>query len=125
MSWFLVVNDDTGDLVSETGSDPSGFLEPPLIAIELVERPDYATKVWNPATRSLEDRPAAIFLSRLDDYESWFQNQPEFPAVWNRLRPNDRDDLRAMIRRGVQKLIGAGNVYRHPDEPWDAGDDIR
>lgn len=121
-TWYGLVEPATGDLksVGTVSMFPDGNLD----AFDGVydvhvfgeTQPDFATKIWSLALRSLVDRPPPVIVSRLDDIEAWLLADDDFLLVWNNINATRRSQLRIGIRRIVQRLLGA-QVNRRQEEP--------
>jgi hypothetical protein len=114
--WNFFINKETGDLVSEGENVPPGINTDIYEVRDVGERPDWTTKVWDPATKQLVDRPVPILIDRLDDIQARFLADPDFAAVWATLNATRKTQLRTGIMRVLAQLIGSRR-WRQEDEP--------
>lgn len=123
MTWYLVVNKTNGDAVSEA-SDPSSDPATALPGVDRTKydlfavganRVDWGAKVWNSATRTLNDRPIPILVDRLDDIQARFLADPDFSAVWNGLTAARKTQLRTGIQRVLAQIIGSLRFRQESD----------
>jgi hypothetical protein len=105
-SWFLIINNATGDVVSEGSESPPGIDTQVYEVRDVGTRPDWTVKSWNPATKSLFDRPVPISIDRLDDIQARFLADVDFNAVWTSLNAARKTQLRTGIMRVLSQLIG-------------------
>jgi hypothetical protein len=116
MAWFLFIQDDNGDLVSEGSAVPAhllgcmeGAADPACVHVvrEVAERPDWTVRLWDRLTRQLVDRPIPVLIDRLDDIQARFLADADFAAVWNALNASRRTQLRQGVGRVLASLMGA------------------
>jgi hypothetical protein len=126
--WYGLVNPATGDLAS-VGTEAmfAGGAPPPAgqqytsgdASFDVIEfgatAPDWATLVWEAATRSVKPRPAPVLISRLDDVEAWLLADPDFAAAWAAMNATRKAQIRNGWRRVLARLIG-GQQWRQEDE---------
>lgn len=116
MSWYFFINKQSGDLVSEGAVVPAGIDTNVYEVRDVVARPDWTTKVWNPTTKALTDRPIPLLIDRLDDIEARFLADADFAAVWATLNAARKTQLRTGIMRVLGQLVGAKR-FRQESEP--------
>ncbi len=115
MSWYFFIRNDNGDLVSEGALVPEG-INPSVYEIRDVgSRPDWAVKVWDPATKTLLDRPIPLLIDRLDDIQARFLADADFFAVWGSLNAARKTQLRTGIMRVLAQLIGSRRFRQEND----------
>lgn len=124
MAWYLFIQRDNGDLVSEGSEIPSHLAscmegsEAAQCAYsvrEAVDRPAWETQVWDRNTRALVNRLPPVLIDRLDDIQARLMADPDFVARWNALNTNQRNQLRTGIMRVLAALVG-GRRFRAEDE---------
>jgi hypothetical protein len=115
MAWYFFIRKDNGDLVSEGSVVPPNLSTATYDTMDVGERPDWGTNVWDPATRQLVARPIPILIDRLDDIQARFLADPDFAAVWAGLNATRRTQLRLGIMRVLAQLIG-GRRFRQESE---------
>jgi hypothetical protein len=109
MAWCLIINAETGELVSEA-SDRSLCAPAEVLAakgLEVIEhgddRPDHTTKRWEPGTKRFVPKETK---DRVED----LKGEPEFsgltPAQWQ------------AVERAFDKVLGPRR-FRTDDEPVD------
>ena len=106
MSWYLIINNATGDVVSEGSESPEGIDTQVYEVRDVGARPDWQAKAWNPQTKQVFDRPLPILIDRLDDIQARFLNDPDFSAVWATLNATRKQQLKTGIMRVLGQLIG-------------------
>jgi hypothetical protein len=115
MAWYFFINNANGDLVSEGSTVPEGIDTDVYEVRDVVTRPDWTVKSWNPTLKQLFDRPLPILIDRLDDIEARFLADPDFSAVWAALNATRKAQLRTGIMRVLASFIGARR-FRQEDE---------
>lgn len=124
MTWYGLIDDATGDLVSvgteamfpgkDIANVPAGMTRHDFGA----DRPEFARKVWNAAQRRLDDRPAPVMRDRRDDLMAMFQADADFMVVWNALNATRKNQLRNGLRRVLAQFLGE-QMMRRDDEPME------
>jgi hypothetical protein len=120
MAWYIFITKADGVAVSESESIPAGLDTNTYEAIDVIERPDWTVKVWNSATRSLNDRLLPTPIDRLDDIQARFLADPDFSAVWNSLTAARKTQLRT----GIQRVLGfffRSHRWRYPGDEVEIG----
>ncbi len=115
MSWWFFINKANGDLVSEGSTVPAGIDTTVYEVRDVVDRPDWTVKQWNPTTKTLFDRPLPILIDRLDDVQARFLNDPDFAAVWATLNATRKAQLKTGIMRVLAQFIGARRFRQESD----------
>ena len=120
-TWYGLVDPASGELkgVGTIAMFPDGNLDAftGVYDIEVFgeTQPDFAGKVWNAVSRALVDRPAPVWLDRLDDIEAWLMSDADFASVWSTLSAARRTTIRTGIRRVLARVAG-GRRFRQAEE---------
>jgi hypothetical protein len=104
MTWYAVVDDATGRLLSVGSIEPAPSTG--RVILTFADRPDQDT-IWNPATRTFSPRPPDPVVDRLQD----MANHPALAAAWSRLTPAQR----TAMRKAFVWLLGSRR-FRTPNE---------
>jgi hypothetical protein len=122
-TWYGLVDITTGELrgVGTLAMFPDGNLAAFDGVFDVEEfgdvQPDFAGKIWNPTTRTLTDRPAPVWLDRLDDIEAWLMADADFASVWGSLSQARRTTIRTGIRRVLARVAGARRMRQAEEAP--------
>lgn len=103
MTWHLLIDRATGDLVSQG----TVIADDAAARFDVVDigMPPADDQLWDASTRAFVARPAPVLIDRLDDIETLFQNNADFMAVYGALNAARKAQLRTGIRAVLARVL--------------------
>lgn len=115
MSWYGLVDKTTGELQS-VGTVIATDAAERFTVVDLgATQPDFGAFVWDKTTSAMKQRPAPVFVDRIDDIEAWLMADPDFMAAWNALSAAQKTQIRKGIRFVLARFIGPSFRQRLSD----------